>query len=223
MSCSHDRSVDRSTLGVVRELRHHVPFTLVGTVVGVVIAVVFLTGRIDHVWSRRLFQVCHPLHVLLSAIVTTAMYRLHAPRRWLATVVVGYVGAVGIGTLSDSLIPYLGELLLGAHDHEHVHAHAHIGFIEEWWLVNPLALLGVAIGIWWPRTEVPHAGHVLLSTWASLAHMLMHVEHGVGPATVALIAVFLFLAVWLPCCTSDIVFPLLFVPRQATKDAASRS
>jgi len=24
--------------------------------------------------------------------------------------------------------------------------------------------------------------------------------------------VFLFLAVWLPCCTSDIVFPLLFVP-----------
>ena len=29
---------------------------------------------------------------------------------------------------------------------------------------------------------------------------------------VAVIAVFLFLAVWLPCCTSDIVFPLLFSP-----------
>jgi hypothetical protein len=25
-----------------------------------------------------------------------------------------------------------------------------------------------------------------------------------------LIAVFLFLAVWIPCCTSDIIFPLLF-------------
>jgi hypothetical protein len=28
--------------------------------------------------------------------------------------------------------------------------------------------------------------------------------------TILLIAVFLFLAVWIPCCTSDIVFPLLF-------------
>jgi len=27
------------------------------------------------------------------------------------------------------------------------------------------------------------------------------------------IAVFLFLAVWLPCCTSDIVFPLLFAEK----------
>jgi len=25
--------------------------------------------------------------------------------------------------------------------------------------------------------------------------------------------VFLFLAVWVPCCTSDIVLPLLLVPR----------
>jgi hypothetical protein len=26
-------------------------------------------------------------------------------------------------------------------------------------------------------------------------------------------AVFLFLAVWIPCCTSDIVFPLLFTKK----------
>ena len=32
------------------------------------------------------------------------------------------------------------------------------------------------------------------------------------------IAVFLFLSVWLPCCTSDIVFPLLFAPN---KDAVA--
>ena len=29
--------------------------------------------------------------------------------------------------------------------------------------------------------------------------------------TMILVPVFLFLAVWVPCCTSDIVFPLLFV------------
>ena len=28
--------------------------------------------------------------------------------------------------------------------------------------------------------------------------------------TLAIIPVFLFFAVWIPCCTSDIVFPLLF-------------
>jgi hypothetical protein len=29
----------------------------------------------------------------------------------------------------------------------------------------------------------------------------------------ATLGAFLFLAVWLPCCTSDILFPLLFVGR----------
>ena len=38
----------------------------------------------------------------------------------------------------------------------------------------------------------------------------------VDALTVALIAVFLFLAVWVPCCTSDIVFPLLFARREPT-------
>lgn len=32
----------------------------------------------------------------------------------------------------------------------------------------------------------------------------------VGTATGIVIAAFLFVAVWMPCCTSDIVFPLLF-------------
>jgi hypothetical protein len=32
--------------------------------------------------------------------------------------------------------------------------------------------------------------------------------------TTILIAVFLFLAVWVPCCTSDIIFPLLWVKKE---------
>ena len=103
-------------------------------------------------------------------------------------------------------MPYLGELLLGFED-----AEAHIGFIEHWYLVNPAALVGVAVACWRPNTKVSHAGHVLLSTWASLFHMLMAVGEGqpVGPLTIAAVAAVLFLAVWLPCCTSDIVFPLM--------------
>ncbi|HET6430190.1 MAG TPA: hypothetical protein VFJ30_17370 [Phycisphaerae bacterium] len=199
-----------------RELAEHVPFTVIGAATGVVVAVVFLHGGFPAWWSARLFEVFHPLHVMLSAVVTAAMYRLHTKGGIVKTVLIGYVGSVGIGTLSDCLLPYAGELLLaGAGGGGHIDAHAHIGFIEEWWLVNPLALLGVAIAIVWPRTKLPHAGHVLLSTWASLFHMLMAMSGQVAVWMYAAVAGILFVAVWVPCCASDIVFPLLFAPRKA--------
>ena len=86
----------------------------------------------------------------------------------------------------------------------------HISAEMKWWLVNPLALVGIWIGCRWPHTRVTHAGHVLLSTWASLFHMTMALGGMPDVFTVVVIAAFLFLAVWVPCCTSDIVFPLLF-------------
>lgn len=191
---------------ITHELKHHAPFTAVGALTGVAIAAAFVYLPIPHSVSHRLFEACHPLHILLSAMATAAMFRLHSRRGLVATVVVGYVGAIGIGTISDCLMPYLGELLLGFED-----AEAHIGFIEHWYLVNPAALVGVAVACWWPATKAPHAGHVLLSTWASLFHMLMAVGKGqpIGPLAIAVVAVVLFLAVWLPCCTSDIILPLL--------------
>ena len=191
---------------IAHELRHHVPFTLAGTVMGMAVLLAVHYARVPQGISRGLFAVCHPLHVLLSAMVTAGMYRLHGRGRWWATLLIGYFGAVGVGTLSDCLIPFLGEWLLGME-----HAHMHIGFIELWYLVNPLALAGVAIAYFWPRTKVPHGGHVLLSTVASLFHMTMAAEAELAAWKLAVVPVFLFLAVWLPCCTSDIVFPLLFV------------
>lgn len=190
---------------ISHELKVHAPFTFGGTLIGVGIIAIFAYGHIPHEVSRALFWTCHPAHVLFSAIVTTSIYRLHGGTGFLPTILVGYCGSVGIGTLSDSLVPFLGESLLGL-----PHAHAHIGFIEMWWLVNPLALLGVALACKWPRTKLPHAGHVLLSTSASLFHVTMAVGDELSVLTLAAIAVFLFLAVWVPCCTSDIVFPLLF-------------
>ena len=66
------------------------------------------------------------------------------------------------------------------------------------------------------HTRFPHAGHVLLSIWASLFHILMVMRNDVSSGQYAAIFAFLFVAVWLPCCISDIVFPLLFVkPGQA--------
>jgi hypothetical protein len=40
--------------------------------------------------------------------------------------------------------------------------------------------------------------------------MIMALGEIVDVLTMGLMAIFLFFAVWTPCCTSDIVFPLLF-------------
>ena len=202
---------DRVLTRIISELKRHAPFTVFGALTGIVIMTVFVFADVPRAVSHKLFWGFHPLHVLLSALVTAGMYRLNTKKGKLwATVVVGYVGAIGIATLSDSVIPYLGECLLDLPNRG-----VHVGFIEKWWLVNPLAFLGIAIACMWPTTRVPHAGHVLLSTWASLFHMIMALGSEFTLHAAALITLFLFLAVWIPCCTSDIVFPLLFVGRTA--------
>jgi len=133
------------------------------------------------------------------------MYKLHGKGGFPKTLLIGYLGSVGICTVSDSCIPYAGELILGLPNRG-----LHLGFIEKWWLVNPLALGGVYAAYFWSRTKFPHAGHVLLSTWASLFHITMALEGTLGLEQLGLVFIFLFFAVWVPCCTSDIVFPLIF-------------
>ena len=202
---------------ILKELKNHAPFTLLGAVTGIIIMLVFqgLPSRI----SYSVFYTLHPIHVVLSAIVTASMYKLHKHRHkkdkcnFLILLAIGYAGSVGIATISDSLIPYLGEVLLRMPDRS-----IHIGFIEKWWLVNPLAILGVVIAYLWPETKFPHAGHVLLSTWASLFHIIMAKGEVVSLLSYIVIFAFLFLAVWLPCCLSDIVFPLVFVKEPHSKN-----
>jgi hypothetical protein len=196
---------------ILYELKHHAPFTALGTLSGIVIMFVLLNVRVPSSYSDTLFWVSHPGHVLLSALVTTALYRRHSKAGFLAAFVIGYVGSVGIATLSDSLIPYVGEWLLSLPNKG-----VHVGFIEKWWLVNPVASIGILIGYFWPRTHIPHAGHVFLSTWASLFHMTMALGNNIALVQLLVIPVFLFLAVWIPCCTSDIVFPMLFVKGNTT-------
>ena len=120
--------------------------------------------------------------------------------------IIGYVGSVGIATLSDSIIPYACEVLFKMPNRG-----IHIGFIEKWWLVNPLAVIGITIAYFRPTTKFPHAGHVLLSTWASLFHTIMALGQRLSFILYPAILLFLFVAVLVPCCVSDIVFPLLFV------------
>ncbi len=204
-------------LGIIlKELEIHSPFTLFGAFTG--IACMLLFRNLEHDTSEKIFYVFHPAHVLLSAMVTAAIFQLYTKRKkFIAILLVGLFGSIGIATLSDSLIPHLGELLMGMHIHLHSHEHAsfaeqaHIGFIEGWYVVIPAAIVGVLIAYFRPNTKFPHAGHVLLSTWASSFHMLMAMDGNISVLKMVGSFGFLFLAVWLPCCVSDIVFPLLFV------------
>jgi hypothetical protein len=192
------------------ELRQHAPFTAFGAITGVVIMLALVLLNLPRSFSYGLFWTLHPLHVLLSAMATTSMYRLRGRRSLWATVFVGYVGSIGIATLSDSILPFVGEWSLQLPDRE-----MHVGFIEKWWLVNPLAGIGIGIAFYRPQTALPHAGHVLLSTWASLFHLSLAIGNDLTLFRGTLVLLFLFLAVWIPCCTSDIVFPLLFARRRS--------
>jgi len=201
---------------IADELRHHAPFTAAGAATGIILMAIIAFGNALPQVSQNsytVFYILHPAHIVLSALVTTAIYRKYSDGRWWRAILIGYFGAVSIATLSDSIIPYLGETLLGLENRG-----IHIGFIEEPQLTIPAAFVGIAIAYWRPTTKLPHYGHVLLSTWASLFHIIMALGATVNWLIFPTIFAFLFLAVWLPCCTSDIVFPLLFVreklPRQ---------
>jgi len=188
---------------IANELKSHALFTSFGAITGIIIMAIVVLGNVPSGISHTLFYILHPVHVVLSAIVTTAMYKRHSKGKVWAVILIGYVGSIGIATLSDVVIPYLGGVLLT------LKMEFHLGFIEKWWLVNPLALIGIAIGYWKPTTKFPHAGHVLLSTWASLFYFTAFGMANWIPL-LPFIFLILFLAVWIPCCTSDIVFPLLF-------------
>lgn len=201
---------------ILNEFKHHAPFTALGALAGLVIMIILdRFSIIEGQKAFQIFEVLHPLHVILSAIVTAAMYQHHTcdHDRKICHVpmllVVGYIGSIGIATISDSLVPYWAELFLGMKN-----AEVHIGFIENPLQVSLAALFGIIIAYYSPMTKFPHAGHVFLSTAATMFHIL-HAKDGVlGIITYLVVFVFLFISVWLPCCLSDIVFPLAFAKRK---------
>ncbi len=204
------------------ELLHHIPFTAMGAVAGIIVMVIIYFSNAPREMSNSLFYTLHPIHVVLSALVTASMYRMHnkKPKLW-ATILIGYAGSIGIATLSDVIIPYLGGGALN------IPMEFHVPFIEtekmpyigvaKWIVINVAAVIGIAIAIWKPTTRFPHMGHVLLSTWASL---FSFIAFGIADwiPLLPFIFLFLFLSVWLPCCVSDIVFPLLWVGGETERE-----
>jgi len=72
------------------------------------------------------------------------------------------------------------------------------------------ATIGTLTGL---GTKYQHAVHVLISTLASLFYLMAFGVVDWLPMF-PLVFVVLFIAVWVPCCASDIMFPLLFVRKE---------
>lgn len=196
-----------------KELKNHLPHTLIGIFTGIILMIFFY--NLSHKVAFNTFYTLHPLHVIFSAMATASLYKIHKTDKGfniLFFYLIGYTGVIIVATISDSIIPYLGETLLHLPNRG-----IHIGFIEKWYLVNPLALLGVTIAYFRTTSKLPHLVHVLLSTWASLFHMIIALGGKLNWFYSIVIILFLFIAVWIPACGSDIVYPMLFIGKNKLK------
>jgi len=205
--------IDQKKSIIKEELTEHIPFTALATLVAVVIVMFTPMCKIN--LSETLFEVMHPLHVLFSAFATAAIYHKYK-KNFLATLVIGIVGSILIGSFSDILIPWLGASLLS------FDIHFHLPIIKEPLIILGAALLGTLLGIYTTKTKMPHLLHVFLSVFASLFYITAFTTN-INGLQILISFFIVFLAVIIPCCLSDIWFPLYFVNRKNKKKKNSKT
>ena len=107
------------------ELRKHAPFTIFGALIGLIFFYILIYGnylyQISPI-SDNIFFILHSLHIFFSALVTTTLFARYSRRKLWIAIVIGYTGSIGIATISDSFIPFIGEILLNLPN-----ANIHIG------------------------------------------------------------------------------------------------
>lgn len=100
------------------ELYTHLPYTIFSSAFGLIVMGIlsFIAFFLDETRfpeaSAGLFHIFHPVHILLSATATTAMFWRHEKKLFKA-VLVGFFGSVVICGISDVFIPFLSGRLLG--------------------------------------------------------------------------------------------------------------
>ncbi len=159
--------------------------------------------------SGMMFHIFHPVHLLLSAMATTAMFFRHERRLWKG-LVVGFVGSVGVCGLSDVFMPFLAGRWLAVEN-----MHFHWCLIRHPQMVLPFVGLGIISGLLAAlavhrSTVLSHSAHVLISSAASLFYLI---SFGVGDwfseEKLPIVFAVVVLCVTIPCCLSDVLFPLL--------------
>lgn len=192
------------------EAAHHLPFSVSAVAIGLagVGLLCFLAPTSD---LRPLFHLSHPVHMLFSAAATTAMFARHG-RGMLRAAAVGLVGAIGICGLSDIAMPHASLWFFG------VQAEWHLCILEHPAMVLSFAAAGVAVGLAAAKTVAnstffSHSLHVLASTVASTIYLVRELGWPSWVDSIGAVFPCIVLAVMLPCCLSDIAFPLLVAGR----------
>jgi len=199
---------------VATEFAHHFPYTVVGSLIAMAAVWWFGTQQLDNghpeelfQQSRSLFHIFHPLHICLSAIATTSLFWRHE-RHLLRAAWVGIWGTIIPCGLSDYVFPYVGGLLLGQP------MHLHVCIIEHPQLFFPFLGFGILAGFWAEERLTgshlfSHGAHLFVSSAASLLYLTsfgftswMQDVRLVFPSFAIIVV-----AVWVPCCISDIVIP----------------
>ncbi len=200
---------------VVVELSHHLPYTVISSLIAM--AAVWYFGMVqmqqhaDRGWVTELrwsFHVLHPLHVCLSAITTTSvLWRFE--RKLAKTLIVGVLGSVIPCGLSDYIVPFIGGRILGQP------MQLHICLIDHPMLILPFLLVGLLSGLLFEgqvsdHSIFSHGAHVFVSSLAALLYLVSFGFTGwmtdinfVFPVLLVVV-----MAVWIPCCISDIVVPI---------------
>ena len=212
---------------LAKELTLHLPFSVSSVAIGLILAGVLsitsapehadpsLTARSadhdhDRSMHRMMFHLFHPAHMLFSAAATTAMFWRY-DHRAVRAILVGLAGAVVVCGISDVAIPSFSSWMLG----KGFPRPWHICVLDHPGLVLPFALIGIAVGLAAAvgveaSTLFSHSLHVFTSTMASIFYLVGRYDtttawiNDIGP--VFLLIIF---AVLIPCCASDIAFPVL--------------
>ena len=165
-------------------------------------------------FAEPLFHLFHPVHMFFSAAATTAMFWRYE-RRFIKAALIGILGAVGVCGVSDIIMPYASQFILAMLGtlEPSVPLHLHICVIEHPALVLPFAAIGVLVGLSAAvvierSTLFSHSLHVFSSTMASIFYLIGPFGRATWIDVLGLVFVLVVLAVMVPCCVSDIVFPL---------------
>lgn len=190
---------------IIEELKEHIPFTAGATAVAVLIAVFLLIKENLISNAVSLFYIFHPLHILFSSIVSAAIFYKYKNNIFYS-IIVGVGISILIGSLSDIILPYIGISLFN------IPISFNLPAIENPLLIVGVAIFGSAIGIVLKKTKFPHFIHVLISVFASLLYIFAY-STNFSLMMIILIFIITSISVVIPCCLSDIVFPLVIEKR----------
>ncbi|MCK9567965.1 hypothetical protein M0R72_03340 [Candidatus Pacearchaeota archaeon] len=194
---------------ILKELKEHIPFTLAATLLSVIIMSFLLLKENFISYAVSMFYIFHPMHILFSSIVSTAIFYNHT-KKIIPAIIVSIFVSLFIGTLSDSILPYFGSSLFG------IPISFHLPALENPILIFGASLVGASFGVLIRKTKFPHFLHVFISVFASLLYIFAY-STNFSMLTIFLIFIITSVSVIIPCCLSDIVFPMIFQRRLKSK------